>query len=214
MARHLSREDAFLRAVDFLKRNHVRGAAYEFGVSTGKTAIAAMNAAKGLKTEALTKYFLFDSFEGLPKPDHDGDQLPGYDAIEEGLFAVSEADVRVAIEKAGHDLSNAVLVPGFYDSTLKDRATHALVADHPAALVHIDCDMYASTRDCLNFMTGRILDGAIMLFDDWFIYRGRADKGEQKAFHEWKQRSGLVFQQYFQYHWAGMCFICNTIDAA
>ncbi len=218
MSYFLKRAHAFHRAVDFLKRSEIRGAFYEFGVSTGQTAISAMNAAKALAAPApaggLDRFFLFDSFKGLPAPTHVGDQLEGYQAIWEGRFAVSEEDVRASITSAGHNLDSTVMIPGFYEDSLKDPATQALVSGAPAALVHMDSDMYLSTLESLNFMTGRFLDGALMMFDDWYIYRGRPDKGVQKAFNEWVGDSGLIVHEYFKYHWAGVCFICNTVQEA
>lgn len=214
MAIHLSRQDAMRKAFDFLKRSEVRGAYYEFGVSTGQTATFAKNAAAKYNTKkgGVDRFFLFDSFEGLPASRHEGDQLANYDAIEEGLFAQPQDVVRNALRDAGHHLDDVHLVPGFYETSLKNQETLDLVAEAPAALVHIDCDLYVSTIQSLDFMTDRIVDGAILMFDDWFIFKGRPDKGEQRAFHEWKERSGLMFNEYFRYHWAGIAFICNTIE--
>jgi O-methyltransferase len=204
-----------MRSVDFLKRSEVRGAYYEFGVSTGSTAIGAMNAARNLAAPppagGLDRFLLFDSFKGLPRTENPGDQLPGYSAIWEGRFAVSEDAVREAIISAGHSMQAVTTIPGFYEESLRRSETIALTAAYPAALVHVDCDLYSSARDCLDFMRGRFLDGAILMFDDWFIYKGRPDKGVQKAFAEWAPRSGLIINEYFRYSWAGICFICNTM---
>ncbi len=209
-----TRAQAMTYAVDFLKRSEIRGAFYEFGVSSGQTATFAMNAARNLAAPppagGLDRFFLFDSFKGLPKIEDPGDTLEGYSAIWEGRFAVGEADVRAAIEKAGHALDPVTFVSGFYEQSLTRPETLALVADEPAALVHIDCDLYSAARDALVFVQSRMLDGAILMFDDWFIYRGRPDRGVQKAFHEWVCQSDLIVQEYFRYHWAGVAFICNT----
>ena len=35
-----------------------------------------------------------------------------------------------------------------------------------------------------------------MIFDDWFIFKGRSDRGEQRAFHEWKERHKLDLKQF------------------
>lgn len=209
-----TRAQSMTYAVDFLKRSEIRGAYYEFGVSSGQTAINAMNAARNLAAPApaggLDHFFLFDSFTGLPKIEDAGDKLEGYSAIWEGRFAVGLDDVRAAIEKAKLPFEPITFVPGFYEESLKRPETIAATANAPAALVHIDCDLYTAARDSLAFMQGRMLDGALLMFDDWFIYRGRPDRGVQKAFHEWVGQSGLMVQEYFRYHWAGICFICNT----
>jgi len=210
----LSRAGAMTRAVDFLKRSEIRGDYYEFGVSTGQTATFALNATKNLAAPApaggLERFFLFDSFVGLPPIVDPGDQLQDYSAIWEGRFAVGQADVEAALAKAGHSLQKVTFIPGFYEESLLRPDTRKAVDGSRAALLHIDCDLYTAARDALEFMTDRIADGAMLMFDDWFLYRGRPDRGVQKAFAEWAPRSGLIFNEYFRYHWAGICFICNT----
>jgi len=53
-----------------------------------------------------------------------------------------------------------------------------------AAVVHIDCDLYESTKTVLDALTPTLQDGTVVLFDDWFHYRGNPNKGEARAFHE------------------------------
>jgi len=61
--------------------------------------------------------------------------------------------------------------------------------------VRIDCDLYEPARDCLNYLTNRLADGAILVFDDWPHLLGY---GEQLAFEEWRvQASHLEFEFLF-----------------
>lgn len=214
MSNMISRNGAMMRAVDFVKRSEIRGDYYEFGVSSGQTAIYALNAAKAHAAPppagGLNRFFLFDSFIGLPPIVDPGDKLQDYSAIWEGRFAVGQAEVEAALTNAGHTLEKVTFIPGFYEESLKRPDTATTVEGSSAAILHIDCDLYTAARDALEFMTGRIADGAILMFDDWFLYRGRPDRGVQKAFAEWMPQSGLIISEYFRYHWAGICFICNT----
>ena len=58
-------------------------------------------------------------------------------------------------------------------------------ATYPAiALVHFDCDLYESTRDALALAAPALQDGAMLMFDDWFHYRGNPRKGQARAFAE------------------------------
>jgi hypothetical protein len=58
-------------------------------------------------------------------------------------------------------------------------------ATYPAiALVHFDCDLYESTRDALALTAPALQDGAMLMFDDWFHYRGNPHKGQARAFAE------------------------------
>ena len=54
------------------------------------------------------------------------------------------------------------------------------------AVVHFDCDLYESTRDALAAIAPVLQDGAMLLFDDWFHYRGHPRKGEARAFSEFR----------------------------
>jgi O-methyltransferase len=49
----------------------------------------------------------------------------------------------------------------------------------------IDCDMYSSTKDALNFCTKLIKDEAIIFFDGWNRFNlAEKNLGEKKAFTE------------------------------
>lgn len=48
----------------------------------------------------------------------------------------------------------------------------------------------------LEFVTDLLVDGTILIFDDWFLFRGRSDRGEQRAFAEWKERHGIKAKQF------------------
>ena len=55
----------------------------------------------------------------------------------------------------------------------------------------IDCDLYSSAKEALNFCGPLILDEAIIFFDDWAgpLETSLADeqKGEKRAFDEFLQ---------------------------
>jgi hypothetical protein len=53
-----------------------------------------------------------------------------------------------------------------------------------AAIVHIDCDLYESTKLVLNGIAPILQEGTVLLFDEWFAYKGDPKKGEAHAFHD------------------------------
>ncbi len=64
------------------------------------------------------------------------------------------------------DWGRVTLVKGFYSDTLNNE----LVAKQDirkASILMIDCDMYSSAIESLNFCEPFILDEAIIIFDDW-----------------------------------------------
>ena len=79
-----------------------------------------------------------------------------------------------------------------------------------AAIIYIDCDLYESTRDVLNFIKHFVQDGTIICFDDYYNYRGRADMGEQRALAEFLAAHPHVScRPYMPYSPLGMSFICE-----
>jgi hypothetical protein len=131
-----------------------------------------------------TRFFAFDSFEGLPEtsPDEIHEQWAA------GSYACSEDQFKKNIAEEGVDLRDVVTVPGFYEKSLTGEAKkrHNLTR---AAVVNIDCDLYESTTAVLDFITHMLVQGSILVFDDWFCYQGRTDRGEQKACREWLERN-------------------------
>src|SRR6202034_4517953 len=80
-----------------------------------------------------------------------------------------------------------------------------------ASIVLIDCDLYESTVPVLNFVTDFIQTGTVLIFDDWYSYKGRLDRGEAKAFVEWLKLNPRI--QANEYHKCGrtmMSFILQV----
>ncbi|MBM3514188.1 MAG: hypothetical protein FJX59_10795 [Alphaproteobacteria bacterium] len=71
--------------------------------------------------------------------------------------------------------------PGWFEQTLP-----TLNPQIKFALVHIDCDLYESTRTVLNELFGlnRLSDGCIILLDDYLLNRGAKRFGQRKAWDE------------------------------
>ena len=88
------------------------------------------------------------------------------------------------ISKSGLPLEKVVAVPGWFEETCVE-TTIQKYEMRKAAIIHIDCDLYSSTKSVLKFVEPLLVDGTILIFDDWFCFRGNPNLGEQKAFTEW-----------------------------
>lgn len=197
----------FFRAFALLRMNKVPGDYLEFG--SGSNMRSFRMALKYSRLEAFESRMLvsFDSFEGLPKPEGD-DAHPQW---QEGAMAVTEEQFCAVLShyraKKDRDFRT---VPGFYDKTLigKTPADHGISR---AAFVYVDCDLYSSTVPVLDYITPALVDGAVIAFDDWFCLNGDADRGEQRAFNEWRvgAGAGLKVAPYLPIGWHGMSFIVN-----
>jgi len=190
-------EDVIDAAVMLLAVNGVRGDVVEFGVFQGRSLQhlwfshrwfehlirdEVRPILRGADPEPLTRHFWgYDSFEGLPAHDEPVAGQPKW--IAQGAFAAPLAFVERGLRKARIPESAVTLVPGWYEDSLAPGTD-----PHPArvALAHIDCDLYSSTAHCLEFLAPRLVDGAIVIFDDWWLHRGHPDQGEQRAFAEFR----------------------------
>lgn len=143
------------------------GIACEFGVFQGDSLREIKNWRKG-------EVFGFDSWIGLPSKWETGATDREHN---KGHFACPMPK----------DLPHKTyLVPGWFKDTIpewKQKHTDRL------AFIHIDCDLYESTKDILNGLNDRISKGTIILFDeiidfadDWYK---NWREGEWKAFNEW-----------------------------
>jgi len=113
----------------------------------------------------------FDSFEGLPET-----WRPGI--FEKGCF-----NMHGGIPK---DLAaNVELHVGWFDATLPK--FKELIGDKNLACIHIDCDLYSSTKTILNILKDNIRD-TILIFDELLDYSGFEDH-EIKAFWEFLQEN-------------------------
>lgn len=115
----------------------------------------------------------FDSLQGLPE-DWFGHNKAG---------SHSSGNQRPALPE------NAKLHVGWFDEVLP-----RFLAQHPgnAAFIHIDCDVYSSTRTVFDLIGERIVPGSVIQFDEYFNYPGW-QQHEFRAFQEFIADSGLDY---------------------
>lgn len=112
----------------------------------------------------------FDSFCGLPT-----DWRDGYPA---GMFAQTHPPA----------IDNAAFVIGLFEDTLPD----CDFTDMDIGLLHVDCDLYASTATVLEHVGPHLKPGTLCLFDEWHGYE-RCEDFEQRAWREFVARSEIAW---------------------
>jgi hypothetical protein len=186
-------------AAAFAAWNDIEGDYLEFGVYRGDSFAVAYRAFQRERArraaffeeslehhpavQTRPRFFAFDSFAGLPE----GPAARQRDYAV-GAYACPQDKFSQNIARMGVNLKDVVLVPGFYDRSL----THEMQEQHElrrAAVVMIDCDLYESTVPVLNFLTNILNQGTILIFHDWFRFRGSPKCGEQRACGEWLARN-------------------------
>ncbi|MBW2494712.1 MAG: hypothetical protein JRE43_08170 [Deltaproteobacteria bacterium] len=168
--------------VGFVDDCRIEGDYLEFGCAQGSSLIDMFDSMRPYPRQQTTRFLIFDSFEGLPEPTgHDAGVHRRYEG---GQFACDIDQYERNVRAGGVDMQRVKLIPGWYDQSLNESLKRELAIDK-ASIVLIDCDLYESTVPVLDFITSYIQDGTVLIFDDWFSYKGRLDQGEAKAFGEW-----------------------------
>jgi hypothetical protein len=130
-------------------RSRSPGAMAELGVAGGGTA-------KLICSAAGDKHFFgFDTFTGLPTPQNK-DRHWGVRFFREHQFAVDEESVRKYLAP----FSNVLLLRGVFPESAKD------VQDETFGFVHLDADLYESTREGLRFFWPKMTSGGVILIHD------------------------------------------------
>ena len=143
------------------------GMALEFGVATGTTLAIIADGVAGDRA-----VFGFDSFDGLPETWRTG--------FEAGEFA----------QEPPRDIPGAALVRGLFEDSLPGfLAEH----DEPVAFLHLDADLYSSTKTVLDLLSDRLAPDAVLLFDEFFNYPGW-QRHEYRAFQEFIARTSRTFE--------------------
>ena len=151
----------------------------EFGVFSGRTI---NQTAKKFPDKTI---YGFDSFEGLPEDWHLNNKQKA--ERPKGFFAVKELP---EVEE------NVTLIKGFFDTSLP-KWLESNTPD-PIAFLHIDCDLYSSTKTVFNLLNNYIEPGAIIVFDDFYPW-GRHPyelwaEGEYLALKEWIEQYNRSFE--------------------
>ncbi len=148
--------DKFALLIASLKEVENPGLYCEFGVYGGTTI-------NFIALHTPSQVHGFDSFEGLPERWRCG--------YEKGAFALrSLPTVR----------RNVCLHKGSFRDTIPEFRSR--FAD-PIAFLHMDADLYSSTKTVFDLLGDRIVPGTVIQFDEFFNYPCWQE-GEYKAFSE------------------------------
>lgn len=141
------------------------GLILEFGVAGGKTVT---HIATHCPDERV---YGFDSFQGLPEH-WAGNRYSRRNFTQHGVLPKVPPNVE--------------LVAGWFSETLP-----GFLAAHPGPVgfLHIDCDIYSSTKYVLDTLNDRLPPKAAIVFDEFFNYPGFRQH-EYRALHEFIAASG------------------------
>ena len=172
----------FQLAYRFLASNKIQGNYCEFGVYTGKQFVECYNTFKN--SDICKNFYAFDSFQGLPELSKIDEH---YKQFSSGALSASKNEFIENLKKHKINLSKIRINEGWFEDSLTDDLKSKIKDNGGINLALIDADLYVSTVPVLNFITDLLVDGGIIIFDDWFLFKGNPDLGVQKAFYEWEK---------------------------
>jgi Macrocin-O-methyltransferase (TylF) len=174
---------------------------YEFGLFKG----ASLWFAEQISREVTGKNFCFygfDSFQGLPAPKLEREAR----VYSKGDFGCSLGEVTENLKKYRADFGRIRLYPGFFSP-----AHFARLAREqeflPVSIALVDVDLYESTVPVLDFIGPYLVNGSLLLFDDYNQFGPDNTHGERRALLEFSQRYPTFrLEHLFDYGREGVAF--------
>ena len=161
---------------------------FEFGCHSARTFSTVINAVNYLDIKNF-KFYAFDSFKGLPTTN----------ILEDGIFVKGQYltsknnFIKLVKKYTGCGPEKYDIIEGYYqDSLNKD-----LMKQLPKiGVVLIDVDLYSSTKLVLDHIKDLLVEGSLIIFDDWYCFPEASNKGQKKAFDMFCQENNLVFKEW------------------
>ena len=167
---------ALCDSIEYLARNEIEGDIVECGVWKGGSMMAAALTLMRMGDTDRDLY-LFDTYTGMTEPT-EADVSSPYDGYSPqkrwqrisgkgGEWAgVPVGEVQAAVESTGYPAERIHCVAGKVEDTLPEQAPEHV------ALLRLDTDWYESTKHELVTLYPRLVDGGVLIVDDYGHYEG------------------------------------------
>ena len=207
----LSRTNLFRWIREWARAHEIEYFYYmEFGILNGESIV---DAVRQLRGGGLEKVYGFDSFSGLPAHSQiDANSSTSAPSFFEGNYkGLKLEEVMNSVTLSSRiSRENLILTPGYFEVSLPNFNKAQISSASFPLVFYIDCDLYSSTRDVLEFITDLVDDGSWILADDYWCYRGSPKHGQRKALEEWAENNPqLTLTPYANFRGFGRAFIVN-----
>lgn len=211
-------ENAFLRGFEYIlgTGGMAEGDILEFGTFTGFSAHVIAKLMKWCRYSG--HLWLYDSFEGLPNSDAFCDKNCYLNA-NLGKWREGSMKLPMGFENYIADSLEEIIpresftiVKGFFD-----RIEDSQLTKNKVSLVHLDCDLYSSTKCVLEKLISKDLlqDGTVLYCDDYNTNRSNPLMGQRRALKEiFNERDRFYCSEFFSYGWHAKAFFIHDREAA
>ena len=117
------------------------------------------------------KYYLFDSFEGLPEPELiDGKEALAWAKNTEGAWYHNNCKAEIEFAQSAMRISGVesyTCIKGWFNVTVP-----SYKFENEIALLRLDGDWYESTMICLQALYPQVAQGGYVIIDDYYAWDG------------------------------------------
>lgn len=142
-----------------------------------------------------TQIFACDSFIGFPNiSNNEKNKIRNPVKGEWGNTSVKA--IKKKLINSGltnNNIQKVIFLKGFFNKTL-----HQL-KDKKISLLHIDCDLYESTKDCIEILYNSVVSGGIITFDE---YKIKEWQGATRAIDEFiKNKNNIEIKNMYNFYY-------------
>ncbi len=158
-----------------IEKKKIRGAFVECGVRMGGSCAIMVSISRKVKSQR--KIWLFDSFEGMPEPQEiDGKIVSKWSGgVSTGRLTPTGWNVasiekvkKLFFENFNFDQEDILIKKGWLQHTLP--VSKLEVGE--IAILHLDVDLYESTKVCLDYLYDNVVQGGYIIVDDYNFFVG------------------------------------------
>jgi hypothetical protein len=188
----IERMYSLYNSIKYIINNNIDGDIVECGIWRGGSA---MLIAKYLKIKNIRnrKIYLYDTYEGMPKPSENDTNFIGENAIVEfskksigdnssSWCAATIEEVKKNIYSTGFEEDNIVFIKGKVEKTIPN-----MLPEDKIAILRLDTDWYESTKHELIHLYPLLVDNGVLIIDDFGHWDG-AKKAVIEYFNETNQK--------------------------
>lgn len=172
-------------ASKLVSKHNIKGAYVECGSwNGGAAALCAYSLGQDIR-----EFYLFDSFEGLPRPtDKDGERA--HRLYKEGWCLAYPEKVKKAFEIINFPQNKLHIIKGWFKDTFPKTKIEEI------AFLHIDADWYESVYLCLETYYPKVVKGGYVFFDDYSSWEGC-----RKAVEDYFKKNNIDIKELVDSHY-------------